>query len=90
MNGIQGMAIMHHRRDILRGCLRWGGLLVLGGGASLLGWRGARGTCPRGNPCGACPLFTDCRLPGAMDKKNNGAATPSAAASNKKPGSKHV
>jgi hypothetical protein len=62
MNEIHGMPGMNHRRDILRGCLRCGGLLALGGVASALGWRGLHGKCLRTGPCGGCPLFSDCGL----------------------------
>lgn len=62
---------MTPRREILRGCLRLGGLLTLGGVASLLGWRGANGKCVRTNPCGGCPLFSGCDLPKANKAKKN-------------------
>jgi hypothetical protein len=76
---------MHQRRDILRGCLRCGGLLALGGIATTLGGRARRNECPRGNPCGGCPGFAGCGLPKALEAKTrntphaqSGAATPSA------------
>ena len=61
---------MNHRRDILRGCLRCGGLLALGGVASALGWRSLHGNCQQSAPCGTCPLFSACELPQALDAKN--------------------
>jgi len=61
---------MHKRRDILHGGLRWGGLLVLGGVASALGWRSRDVTCVRTNPCGACPALAGCALPQAHAAKN--------------------
>jgi hypothetical protein len=63
------------RRDILRTCLRGGGLLALGGIAAALGWRNPRGTCPRTNPCGGCPLFDGCGLPKAMLSKSPAAGS---------------
>ena len=54
---------MTHRRDILRGCLRCGGLLALGGIAASLGWHCLNGSCQRTNPCGGCPLFDACGVP---------------------------
>jgi len=60
---------MMHRREMLRACLRGGGLLALGGVASLLGWRSLHGKCVKNNPCGACPLLTDCDLPKANEAK---------------------
>ena len=78
------------RRDILRTCLRGGGLLALGGIAAALGWRNPRGTCPRTDPCGGCPLFDGCGLPKARDAKNGDAATPTAAGSNKQRVSPHA
>jgi len=70
MNEIHGMPGMNHRRDILRGCLRCGGLLALGGVASALGWRDLHGKCLRTGPCGGCPLFSGCGLPQALDAKS--------------------
>ena len=69
MNAPDPMPTSNHRREILRTCLRGGGLIALGGVASLLGWRSARGNCVRKNPCGACPLFSACDLPKAQDAK---------------------
>ena len=63
------MPIMTNRRDILLNCLRGGALLALGGIASTLGWRSLHGSCPRTNPCGACPLLDGCALPKAHDAK---------------------
>lgn len=60
---------MKSRRNFLRSSLRCGGLIALGGGASLLGWRGMHGNCARTNPCGECPLFTGCDLQKAADSK---------------------
>ncbi|MCX6867282.1 MAG: hypothetical protein NTV46_13870 [Verrucomicrobia bacterium] len=90
MNDIQGIPIMHHRRNILLGGLRCGGLLALGGVASLLGWRSLHGTCLRNDPCGACPLFTACGLPKALDAKTPNPASPPAAGANPKTRSKDV
>jgi len=70
MNPRESNSGMSQRRDILRGGLRCGGLLVLGGVASALGWRSLHGQCPRTNPCGGCPLFADCGLPKALDTKS--------------------
>ena len=69
---------MLQRRDILRSCLRGGGLLALGGVAALLGTRTLSGSCLRTNPCGGCPLFTGCELPKAKDSKTGGALAPRA------------
>ena len=90
MNEIRGMPIMHHRRDILRGCLRGGGLLALCGIASLLGWRSLHGRCLPGDPCGACPWFSACGLPKALEAKSHHPGGPSAAGSNNNAFSKHV
>jgi hypothetical protein len=57
---------MKSRREILRTWARGGGLLALGGIATVLGWRSVRGTCPRSHPCGGCPLFSGCELPKAL------------------------
>jgi hypothetical protein len=70
MNASQSIRTMNHRRDILRGCLRCGGLLALGGVASALGWRSVHGKCLRTAPCGACPLVSGCGLPQAMESKS--------------------
>ncbi len=60
---------MKTRRDFLGASLRCGGLIALGGGASLLGWRSLHGNCVRINPCGECPLFDGCDLEKAIDAK---------------------
>lgn len=70
MNRPQSNSTMIHRRDFLRGCLRGGGLLALGGAATALGWRSLHRPCPRANPCGDCPEFTGCELPKARDAKS--------------------
>ncbi len=62
---------MIQRREFLRSWMRCGGLLALGGVATLLGWRGAHGKCVRSNPCGGCPLFSGCDLPKANEAKKN-------------------
>ena len=90
MNDSHGMSAMNNRRDILRGCLRCGGLFVVGGVAAALAWRGPHGNCLRSDPCGACPLFTGCGLPKAHDAKSHGTASPAAAASNNNARSKHA
>lgn len=77
---------MKHRRVILRDGLRCGGLLALGGIASALGWRSLNGTCLRGSPCGACPLFTGCDLPKANEVKRQ----EKAGAANAKPHPDHA
>ncbi|MEI6653223.1 MAG: hypothetical protein WCP45_00505 [Verrucomicrobiota bacterium] len=79
---------MIHRRDILRGCLRCGGLLALGGGAAALGWRSLHVTCPRTDPCGGCPLFSACGLPKALDAKSQ--KCPAATRAAAKPIGSHV
>ncbi|MEI6675490.1 MAG: hypothetical protein WCO57_09960 [Verrucomicrobiota bacterium] len=79
---------MIHRRDILRGCLRCGGLLALGGGASALGWRSLHGACPRTAPCGSCPQFSACGLPGALEAKSQQSPATTRAAA--KPIASHV
>jgi len=84
MNDIHGMPIMKNRRDILLNCLRGGALLALGGMATTLGWHSLHDTCPRANPCGACPLLDGCALPKAQDAKN-----PDAAGSNNQSISRH-
>ncbi len=61
---------MINRRQILRSCLRGIGLVLLGGIATILGWRGTSSNCLRAHPCGACPLFSGCELPKAIDSKN--------------------
>lgn len=66
----EGIHHMTHRRDILRSCLRYGGLLALGGIAASLAWRGRNAQCPRHSPCGGCPAFGDCALPKALDTKS--------------------
>jgi hypothetical protein len=53
------------RRNLLRACLRGGGLAALGGVAALLGWRATRDGCQRSHPCAACPLWSGCGLPPA-------------------------
>lgn len=60
---------VHHRRDILRTCLRCAALLTLGGTAARLGSRGFNQNCVRTQPCGGCPLFSGCSLPKARDAK---------------------
>ncbi len=60
---------MIHRREFLRNGLRGGALALLGGAASMLAWRSSRGNCARTHPCGACPLFSGCVLPKAVDAK---------------------
>ena len=69
MSVIEGTDRMTHRRDILRSCLRYGGVLALGGIAASLGWRGRHGQCQHPSPCGGCPMFGDCALPKALDTK---------------------
>ncbi|MCX6874781.1 MAG: hypothetical protein NTW21_13380 [Verrucomicrobia bacterium] len=81
---------MQNRRDILRGCLRGGGLLALAGLASALGWRSLHGKCLRADPCGGCPGFSGCGLPKAMQSKRAGTAHPTAARSNTKNASQHA
>ena len=88
MNDIHGMPLMHHRRDILRGCLRCGGLLALGGVATALGWRSVHGKCLRTHPCGGCPMFTDCGLPEALEMKSRN--TPEVTKGVVKPNSHHA
>ena len=68
------ITVMNQRREVLRASLRFGGLLVLGGIATALGWRSARKPCVRPNPCGACPLFTGCDLPKAVEAKKSNPA----------------
>lgn len=65
------ITVMNQRREVLRASLRFGGLLVLGGIATALGWRSSRKPCVRPNPCGACPLFTGCDLPKAVETKKS-------------------
>ena len=79
---------MNHRRDILRGCLRCGGLLAIGGVASALGWRSLHGNCQQTAPCGVCPLLSACDLPQARDARNLPAPVTPACAS--KPNRKHA
>jgi hypothetical protein len=69
---------MKTRRDFLRASLRCGGLIALGGGASLLGWRSVHGDCVRLSPCGECPLFKGCDLEKALDSKKT--TTPNSSA----------
>jgi hypothetical protein len=71
MKATERNPIMRHRRVFLRDCVRCGGLLAIGGTASALGWRTFNGSCLRSNPCGACPLFTGCDLPKAIDVKRH-------------------
>jgi len=59
------------RREMLRRCLRGGGLVGLGGVASWLAARSLRGGCTKTAPCGACPLFTGCELPKAKNQKQS-------------------
>ena len=84
----ESTAAMTHRRDILRGCLRCGGLLALGGVAASLGWHSQHAHCPRTDPCGGCPLFGDCGLPKAQDAKSQ--AAPDAKTGAAKPAAGHV
>jgi hypothetical protein len=82
---------MHHRREFLRGCLRCGGLLALGGVAAALGGRTQRGECPRDNPCGGCPGLAGCGLPKALETKSrNTPSAPHAPSGTQKPSSGHV
>ena len=69
MNAMQRSSAMKSRREILLNCARGGGLLALGGVAAVLGWRSLHGTCLRSHPCGACPLFTGCELPKALENR---------------------
>jgi hypothetical protein len=71
MKTTPNIPILKPRREVLRASLRFGGLFVLGGIASALGWRSARNPCVRPNPCCACPLFTACDLPKAIDSKKS-------------------
>jgi hypothetical protein len=63
MNTRENNPFMENRREVLRTGLRCGGVLALGGIATLLGWRSVRGDCVKSSPCGACPLFSGCNLP---------------------------
>jgi hypothetical protein len=63
--------VMNQRREVLRASLRFGGLMIVGGIATALGWRSARKPCVRPNPCGACPLFSGCDLPKAVEAKES-------------------
>ncbi|MEI7908457.1 MAG: hypothetical protein WCK77_02360 [Verrucomicrobiota bacterium] len=76
MNTPESTSAMIQRRDILRGCLRCGGLLALGGVAASLGWHSLHGECQRTNPCGGCPLFDGCGLPKARDVKSQASPDP--------------
>jgi hypothetical protein len=69
MKRLQSNPHMKSRRNFLRSSLRCGGLIALGGGAALLGWRSAHSACMRTNPCGQCPLFDGCDLENARDLK---------------------
>ena len=71
MNTQESNLFMINRRELLRSCLRGGGLVLLGGIACVLGWRGTRGDCPRPHTCGGCPLFSGCDLQKAIDTKNS-------------------
>ena len=88
MTPAESIPRMNHRRDLLRGCLRCGGLLALGGVASALGWRGSYGKCLRTDPCGGCPMFSACGLPKALETKNP--PLPAANRTAVKPTSSHV
>lgn len=57
------------RREMLRRCLRWGGLAGLTAVATVLAARTARNGCVKASPCGECPLFTGCDLPKARQSK---------------------
>lgn len=70
MNTHESDSPMMPRREMIRGCLRCGGLLALGGVASVLGWRSLHGKCVTNHPCGACPRFIDCDLPKANETKS--------------------
>ena len=59
------------RREMLRRCLRGGGLASLGGLVVWLGARSIRSGCTRANPCGECPLFTDCGESKARDARES-------------------
>ena len=90
MNPSHSNRTMNHRREFLRGCLRCGGLLALGGGASALGWRSLHDHCPRSNPCADCPVFAGCELPKACDSKTIRSVSPVAPGSITPTRSKHV
>ena len=69
MNPVPRSRRMQTRREILLNCARGGALLALGAIAVRLGSRSFDGTCVRGNPCGACPLVTGCKLPKAQETR---------------------
>ncbi len=71
MTTMQNKPHMPDRRKFFHDCLRYGGLLSIGGVASVLGWRSLHGDCVRTNPCGACPLLSGCDLPKAVDSKKS-------------------
>ena len=57
---------MIKRREIMRNGLRVGGLTVLAALAAALGVRRLRQEeCRKMNPCGDCPLLSNCELPRA-------------------------
>ncbi len=58
------------RREMLRRCLRGGGLAAVGGLAAWLAARSLRAGCLRANPCGDCPWFSGCDLPKAREAKS--------------------
>lgn len=82
----ESIATMIHRRDILRGCLRCGGLLALGGIAASLGWHSQHSHCQRTSPCGGCPLFGGCGLPKALESKSQSAPDARTGAAKPTPG----
>jgi len=57
------------RREMLRRCLRCGGLVGLTGVASWLAARSLRADCAKAGPCGNCPQFSGCELPKAKAQK---------------------
>jgi hypothetical protein len=69
MKAAHNKCVLHHRREILLGCLRCGGLLALGGLATALGWRSLHGHCLRAHPCAGCPVYAGCDLPKAREAK---------------------
>lgn len=86
MNPLPRSSHMHTRRDwIIKGA-RWGGLLVLGGIAVRLGWRG-RGACELLHPCGACPQFAGCGLPKARQAQQPPTPRPTGAGPARPPAS---
>lgn len=56
---------MESRREFIRSFARGGGLLAVGGVATLLGWRSIHGNCTESHPCAKCPRFSGCELPQA-------------------------